>query len=323
MSSFEIILINAVILAVLSFLIILTALLTSLIFATFIEGRTKASYNLRKGLHNVQRRIRMANRRIGRRVLVVKGAIRKELLKPEKGGEAGFSGFVGNVKANFRKAEKGLSTLGEEIRLKAQEAEWKAQTMLGNIRSKEEAARFMLIESIKKKLAELGEYEKAFLENAKEKERNFFARIFKWLNKNAERKRIKKKKEMLIKHLIAAREKKDLVYNNLESRGLLARRKRLSVDSLIGKKVYSEGGDSFGIVEEALLDDLRINSLVIGLDYEHALRYNAEQAILAYNCVSGIGDIVLLDERVVEDINRKLNLLSEASETEQAEENQD
>jgi len=76
--------------------------------------------------------------------------------------------------------------------------------------------------------------------------------------------------------------------------------KRLS--DVIGKKVYTDGGDLFGFIEEVNLSDNRIDGwrIVVAKDSEMAEVLGGARGIIVPNqFIKAIGDVVLINRNAV------------------------
>jgi sporulation protein YlmC with PRC-barrel domain len=75
---------------------------------------------------------------------------------------------------------------------------------------------------------------------------------------------------------------------------------RNSVSGLIDKDVYSENGQYIGKVEEVILGDNKIDSLRIKLNRE---KDKTKGIVVNYRSVKSVGEIIVLDAKVVEVLN--------------------
>ncbi len=77
---------------------------------------------------------------------------------------------------------------------------------------------------------------------------------------------------------------------------------RYNIDSLINKEVYSEKGHYIGKVRDVVLDKNKIKYLRIELDKKY--NFEPKGISLPYEDVRNIGEIVIIDEEIIEDIKR-------------------
>ena len=74
-----------------------------------------------------------------------------------------------------------------------------------------------------------------------------------------------------------------------------------SISELINKKVYTDSGHYIGNIREMILEKNRIDSLKIKLDKKQ--KFKIKGIIIKYNNVKSVGDIVLVDEEILNKIN--------------------
>jgi len=74
---------------------------------------------------------------------------------------------------------------------------------------------------------------------------------------------------------------------------------------LMKKKVYTGEGGYVGKVEEVLLEENRIDSLKIGLDKKQ--KFKIKGIVVKYNRVESIGHIVIINDKVLEHLNKPNN----------------
>ena len=74
-----------------------------------------------------------------------------------------------------------------------------------------------------------------------------------------------------------------------------------SLKGLINKKVYSENGHYIGRIKDVILGENRTESLKIKIDKKH--KFNKKGIIINYRHVRGIGEIIIIDEAVSEQLN--------------------
>jgi len=74
-----------------------------------------------------------------------------------------------------------------------------------------------------------------------------------------------------------------------------------SLKGLIKKKVYCEGGNRIGKVEEVLLGENKIDSLKIKLNKKQ--KFKIRGIIVKYREVKSVGHIVIVDEKILEKLN--------------------
>jgi len=78
-----------------------------------------------------------------------------------------------------------------------------------------------------------------------------------------------------------------------------------SLNGLMKKKVYTGEGGYVGKVEEVLLEENRIDSLKIGLDKKQ--KFKIKGIVVKYNRVESIGHIVIINDKVLEHLNKPNN----------------
>ncbi|MEK6888981.1 MAG: PRC-barrel domain-containing protein [Nanoarchaeota archaeon] len=93
-----------------------------------------------------------------------------------------------------------------------------------------------------------------------------------------------------IKSLVLKLEKKCELKNN-------------SIKGLINKEVYTDEGVFIGNIKEAVLEKNKIHSIKIELDKRH--KFKMRGIILEYSLVKAIGNIVIIDNEVIESIEKK------------------
>jgi len=71
-----------------------------------------------------------------------------------------------------------------------------------------------------------------------------------------------------------------------------------SISGLLNKKVYSENGRYLGEINDVILANNRIDSLKIKLDKKD--RFKARGVIASYKYVRGIGEVIIIDEKIAE-----------------------
>ena len=71
---------------------------------------------------------------------------------------------------------------------------------------------------------------------------------------------------------------------------------------MINKKVYSENGNYVGRIKDIILGENKIDSLKIKLNKRKKVR--AKGIIVKYKNVKGVGHIVIVDDKVLENINK-------------------
>ena len=83
----------------------------------------------------------------------------------------------------------------------------------------------------------------------------------------------------------------------------MKRHPRNSVRGLIGKKVYSEGGDYLGKINEIILGGNTIESLIIGLNKIY--KFKAKSIIVSYKYVRAVGGILIIDEKILNKVRNQ------------------
>ena len=96
---------------------------------------------------------------------------------------------------------------------------------------------------------------------------------------------------------------KDLIKSLFEKTN--TRNKNDNIKGLVNKKVYTNEGKYLGKVNETILEKNRIHSIKIQLD-KHQFKTNG--IILEYSHVMGVGNIILVDDKVIETIKKKRKL---------------
>jgi len=71
-----------------------------------------------------------------------------------------------------------------------------------------------------------------------------------------------------------------------------------SISGLLNKKAYSENGNFLGEIKEVILANNRIDSLKIKLNKKD--RFKARGVIASYKYVKGIGEVIIIDEKIAE-----------------------
>ena len=84
---------------------------------------------------------------------------------------------------------------------------------------------------------------------------------------------------------------------------MMKRHPRNSVRGLIGKKVYSEGGDYLGKINEIILGGNTIESLIIGLNKIY--KFKAKSIIVSYKYVRAVGGILIIDEKILNKVRNQ------------------
>ena len=75
-----------------------------------------------------------------------------------------------------------------------------------------------------------------------------------------------------------------------------------SIRGLIKKKVYTEEAEYLGIVKEINLNKYKISDLKIKLNKKQ--KYGIKGIIIEYKEVKGVGDIVIVNQKILEDLKR-------------------
>lgn len=95
------------------------------------------------------------------------------------------------------------------------------------------------------------------------------------------------------------------IFINKIKENIKSRYRKESLKGLINKKVYSENGNYFGIIEEVIIEsgENKIDSLKIRLDKKH--KFKTKGAIIDYKFVKGISEIVIIDEKILEKLSQE------------------
>jgi len=76
-----------------------------------------------------------------------------------------------------------------------------------------------------------------------------------------------------------------------------------SVKGLIKRKLYTDEGDYLGKIEDIILKENRIDSLKIKVHKKHRRKIRAKGIVIGYENVKGLGQIFIIDKKVLEKIN--------------------